>query len=219
MINYDTPKKIGIGLTRGSACCITSKDNSEEKTLDYSGRLLNLASRLMDLARPSGIVLDYSFGMDLLEDETKEMFAEDKAYVRGVAEEEPIKIYYTKQYTLLPPSCKKPLKEPTWHTDPPNRVTLAELKKIPPNELKLNLSKKPLDENKITVRFSHPSSRLKGGTTSFDYTIEADEIRFDRVGTKYAVIAKADAISKHLEEEGGATDDMTIEIEVVYPVE
>jgi class 3 adenylate cyclase len=57
MINFDVPRKIGIGLTRGAATRLVSND----KILDYSGRPLNLASRLMDLARPSGIVMDKAF--------------------------------------------------------------------------------------------------------------------------------------------------------------
>src|ERR1043166_1205127 len=44
MINFNVPKMIGFGIARGSACCLSSK----RKTLDYSGRVLNLASRLLD---------------------------------------------------------------------------------------------------------------------------------------------------------------------------
>jgi class 3 adenylate cyclase len=64
MITFETPKKIGIGLSRGTACCLISQD----KIMDYSGRVLNLASRLMDVARPSGIVFDAVFGEGLLSD-------------------------------------------------------------------------------------------------------------------------------------------------------
>jgi class 3 adenylate cyclase len=56
MINFETPQKIGIGISRGTVCRLVSKD----KTLDYSGRVVNLASRLMDMARPGGIVFDAS---------------------------------------------------------------------------------------------------------------------------------------------------------------
>jgi len=70
MTNFPTPDKIGIGITRGSVCCIMSGS----KILDYSGRNLNLASRLMEMARPSGIVFDESFGLDLLSDEKKVFF-------------------------------------------------------------------------------------------------------------------------------------------------
>jgi len=62
MINFDVPDKIGIGLSRGTACRLISDD----KILDYSGDTLNLATKLMDFARPEGIVFDAKFGFDLL---------------------------------------------------------------------------------------------------------------------------------------------------------
>ena len=48
MINFPTPERLGIGIARGAA----SRLFVEGQTLDYSGRTLNLAARLMDLARP-----------------------------------------------------------------------------------------------------------------------------------------------------------------------
>src|SRR5882724_5082780 len=57
MINFTIPQEIGFGIARGTACCLYSGD----EILDYSGHLLNLASRLNDLARPNGIVIDGAF--------------------------------------------------------------------------------------------------------------------------------------------------------------
>lgn len=67
MIRFKVPDRIGIGIARGTACCLISG----ETVIDYSGRLLNLTSRLTDLARPSGIILDLSFGIDLLDENTR----------------------------------------------------------------------------------------------------------------------------------------------------
>jgi class 3 adenylate cyclase len=66
MINFEVPTKVGIGLSRGAACGLVSEDN---KILDYSGRPLNVASRLMDFARPTGIVMDAVFGLEILSNE------------------------------------------------------------------------------------------------------------------------------------------------------
>ena len=63
MINFEVPDRIGIGVARGSACCLISGG----MTIDYSGRLINLTSRLTALARPSGIVMDESLGINFLE--------------------------------------------------------------------------------------------------------------------------------------------------------
>jgi len=60
VVRFEVPKKMGIGLSSDTACRIVSGDH---KTIDYSGKTLNLASRLMNLARPSGIVFDSEFGI------------------------------------------------------------------------------------------------------------------------------------------------------------
>lgn len=96
-INFDVPRKVGIGVARGSACCLLSGD----KVIDYSGRLVNLAARLMDLARPSGIVIDGAFIFDLLTEEQRKIFKEDKVYLKGIHEEEPIKVYCTPDFTVI----------------------------------------------------------------------------------------------------------------------
>ena len=213
MINYPTPDKIGIGIARGSACCITSEDGS--KILDYSGRLLNLTSRLMDIARPSGIVFDDSFGIDLLSDETKELFSEETVYVRGVAEEKPIKIHYTEKHTLIPASYKQPLKEPKWKTDTKN-ILFKSFKKIKPG-YRITLTKKPLDVNKISITISHPSTSLEGFETHHYYSIDADEIEYKHSGNKHWIRINIGAISEILKEKG-VTNDMTLRFDVIYPV-
>jgi class 3 adenylate cyclase len=53
LINYETPAAIGFGIARGSASFL-EPDNEK---LDYSGKLLNLAARLMEFARPQGMVV------------------------------------------------------------------------------------------------------------------------------------------------------------------
>ena len=212
MINFPTPQDIGIGLTRGSACCITS----DNKTLDYSGRILNLASRLMDLARPSGIVFDDSFRIELLSKKTKELFSEETVYVRGVAEETPIKIYYTKKHTLISDLSKQPLREPKWNTET-WKLSLGELKKVPPKELRLPLDHKPLNLDKIVVLFTYESPSIEG-SESIEYPIDSDEIHLERRGSRYDVTIKLDVINKRLEEEGLSEDTNVVTIDVIYPI-
>lgn len=105
MVNFDVPTKLGIGLARGSATSLTA----DGKVLDYSGRPLNLASRLMDLARPAGIVFDDRFGFELLDSETQERFTEDSAYVKGLAESKPMNVYCLDGFTEIPEYNKRPL--------------------------------------------------------------------------------------------------------------
>jgi len=214
MINYPTPQKIGIGVARGSACCITSEDQS--KVLDYSGRLLNLASRLMELARPSGIVFDDSFQINILKDETKKLFEEKTGYIRGVAEENPIRIYYTKKHTLLPKSFNQPIKEPKWNTDT-RKYTLEKLLAYKIDWLWISLSKKLLDKNKIIAKLVYPNPLVKRIEVWYEFSIDDEQIDFRREGNTSKVGFDVSAIIELLEK-GEVPKDLSFRIEVIYPV-
>lgn len=110
MINFDVPKSIGIGIAKGTACCIKSGDN----VLDYSGRVINLAARLTKIARPSGIVIDGDFGAGLFPESERKFFEESNVYLRSIAEDTPIKVYILKDAVNIPPENKQPLAEERW---------------------------------------------------------------------------------------------------------
>jgi class 3 adenylate cyclase len=114
MVNFDTPDEIGIGIARGAATSLISG----RKTLDYSGRPLNMAARLMDVARPSGVVFSANLGYDLLDEDTSKQFEEDEAYVKGLAEEVPTKVYYLRGRTVIPEPNRHPLKRQKRKTEP-----------------------------------------------------------------------------------------------------
>ena len=67
MINFNIPDKVGIGISRGTATNVVSHGS----TIDYSGRPFNIASRLMDLTRSSGVILDSMFGENLIPSDIK----------------------------------------------------------------------------------------------------------------------------------------------------
>lgn len=110
MINFDVPRSIGIGIARGTTCCLKSGDT----ILDYSGHLLNLAARLMGIARPSGIVIDGAFGIDLLSKDDCDLFVKAQAYLRSIAEDTPVDIYVLKDVVNIPPENVQPLAEERW---------------------------------------------------------------------------------------------------------
>jgi len=112
MINFGVPSKIGIGIARGTACCLKSDD----LILDYSGHILNLASRLMNLARPSGIVIDGDFVIELLDEEDQALFEEKEAYLRSIAEESPKTVYILKEAVDIPSEYLQPLKLEQWES-------------------------------------------------------------------------------------------------------
>jgi len=101
LINFDVPKKLGIGLSRGAATRLIS----EGITLDYSGKPLNAAAKLMDLARPSGLVLDDSYGVELMPKPIKSVFESTRVYLSGISEGSLSRVYYTEGITKIPASA------------------------------------------------------------------------------------------------------------------
>jgi class 3 adenylate cyclase len=110
MINFEVPQDVGFGIARGTA----SRLATEERTLDYSGRVLNLASRLMDLARPSGVVFDASYGVDLLPDEVAKDFREEAVYLKGIATSKPLTVYCWPPSVTISPIHRSPIDEERW---------------------------------------------------------------------------------------------------------
>ncbi|MFQ5868227.1 MAG: adenylate/guanylate cyclase domain-containing protein [bacterium] len=210
MINFEVPRKVGIGLSRGTACRLVS----ESKILDYSGRVLNLASRLMDFARPSGIVFDAEFGIELLSDKQIELFEKDSIYIKGIAERDPVDIYYTKDLTRIPPLSKQPIDRIKWNSYK-QTLTLRKIKDYPPR-FRYPLTSEPVDPSEIKVRMTYPGvvrGRKRKGFISifdfsnFEYSLEAGEP---------IVTVEFDALAKRLEAEG-VKDSWGIEIEIMYP--
>jgi adenylate cyclase len=122
MVNFEVPDSIGIGLARGAATALVSDDY----ILDYSGRPLNLASRLMDLARPRGVVFSESLGWSLLEDEYAAQFSADKVYVKGIAEDLPMTAYIAIDMVSLPESCKRPINRYSRKTTGEEEITFKQ---------------------------------------------------------------------------------------------
>lgn|GEM_PF-1262396 len=88
MINFEKPERLGIGIARGSATRLVSNG----LVLDYTGSCLNLAARLMDKARPSGVVFSDAFSDQILTEDVAPLFSEDGICIRGISEEVPIPI-------------------------------------------------------------------------------------------------------------------------------
>lgn len=210
MINFEVPSRLGIGLSRGTACCLSSR----RRVLDYSGRVLNLATRLMDLARPSGIVFDTDFGIELLSDTQQKLFASDSVYIKGIAEREPIQIHYTRDLTTISVLNKRPLDKVKWNTVKETQ-TLREIKKVR-GRFRYRLESEPIDPGEIEVIISHPSVskgvREKGvfsyfSFSAFEYYSEAG---------KPLVRIQFDALAKRLESKGVRLG-CPVEIKIVYP--
>lgn len=149
MINFEVPGELGIGLARGAATRLTSA----RKTLDYSGRPLNVAARLMDLARPSGVVFDRSLGVDLLSASQKRLFFEDAAYLKGIAEHVPMPVHGLSGATTIPLYAKRPINKLRTQVD---RFDFT-FKDVKDRDRWLHhISEKPIDPEALTVRLEYP---------------------------------------------------------------
>jgi hypothetical protein len=115
MINYEVPDNVGIGLAQGAASRLVAEgQDGQELTLDYSGRVLNLASKLMELARPRGVVIDSGFGAGLLTKEILDRLNEKTGYIRGVSPDDELCVLFDPTMTQISPSFERRPDEPAW---------------------------------------------------------------------------------------------------------
>lgn len=149
MINFAVPQQLGVGIARGSATRLVSG----EETLDYSGEPLNLAARLMDLARPSGVVLDGELGFEVLGPEVAARFQEEMVYVKGIAEETAMKAYTLTDRVSIPEANRYPINRFKQHFTKDERVTLEELKERSKYLHPLDLDPADRDAIRVYVRF------------------------------------------------------------------
>jgi class 3 adenylate cyclase len=157
MINFKVPTNLGVGIARGGATVLKSGD----KVLDYTGRPLNLAARLMDFARPSGVVVAGNAGVELLADETQKRFCPDAVYVDGIAEETPLEIFFLADRTLIPDHRKLPIAAPVRVTDPTETVTLSAIKERGESFNQL-LTREPAKQDDIVLHYAYPKVKSDG---------------------------------------------------------
>jgi class 3 adenylate cyclase len=157
MVNFDVPGSLGIGLSRGSATALVSG----ETPLDFSGRPLNLASRLMDLARPSGVVFDESFGYELLTEEAQGRFSVEPAFVKGIAEEKALNVYVLRGYTRIPDFNKRPMGDFERFTEQTEHMTFTEFCERSPM-FRHGMTYEPARSDDIELHISYPARRSNG---------------------------------------------------------
>jgi class 3 adenylate cyclase len=171
MINFPVPDKVGLGIARGTACRLFAG----EKTLDYSGRLLNLAARLMNLARPSGVVVDADFKLEMIPEPERAHFREEKVYLRGIAEDSPRSVYLLDSVVKVPKENLARFGEPVWRSHEV-KTTAKKLKALLPHKYFLQLPSPPDSVENIVVKLTHPlyRSRKPVGRKDLVHTLKAD---------------------------------------------
>jgi class 3 adenylate cyclase len=206
LIQFPHPKAIGIGISVGSVSRLSSGD----RTLDYTGRSLNVATRLMDLARPSGVVIDSTLDFDALDAKIKKRFRADHVYLKGVAESDGVSIRHTAPPTRIPERYRKPIVAPLRFEETPSKLTLAEAAKRP--NTWQGLTHEPADRSEIEVLVTHPryrSGKVVPGLTgwlkpSFTYDLHR--------GKPHVVLDFADIAARLRRQSVPAGAFMTVEI-------
>ena len=209
MINFKVPENVGIGIARGSACYLIS----QEKIIDYSGNILNLSARLMDVARPSGIVFDSSFGINLLPKDLQKKFQMEKIYLRGLAEDEPMDIYISKDFTKISPLMRHPLNEINWEKIVKTQ-TFAELIKKGPR-FTHDLPSVPIEPNKIQIKFVHPAMKNKKTIPDVSTSIPYDKFNYYQEAGKPKLTIDYTSMISYLSSIGVKTKSK-ISLEIIY---
>ena len=211
MITSIVPDKIGIGISRGTICYLVSGD----KILDVSGKVVNLAARLTDVARPSGVVFDAVFGGWLLTDELRAKFTQKGIYVRGIAEESAVQIWYSHDYTTVEDIFLHSPVVAAWDTISDTK-TLSQIKTVDAwFEYKLPDSLK--DYKSIAVTVSHPAIRggraLKGASD----IIEFSDFEYQNRAGKQSVRLDFSKLSKSLID-SGVKPGWKVDVEISFQI-
>ena len=200
------PRAIGIGVSSGSACRLMSKG----KILDYSGRPLNIASRLMDMARPCGVVFDGRLIKTLAED-LRGRFEKEDVFLPGISQHEPFVVYYSSQLTLIPERYKHKLGDYKWQTE----IMKIRMKHVGRHkEYWIVLQGKPADLDQIELVVGTPKSMWNevGGSQMF-----YQGFRCRASGGKYVLMCDFGPLNRILRGEG-LRDGHVVAIQVTYPM-
>lgn len=164
MINYPTPTNLGFGIARGTACCLFADDT----LLDYSGQILNLASRLNDLARPRGLVVDGQYLATVIPESLRPRFRSEQVYIRGIAEETPRQVLCLTPEVLIPDTSRFPLSRPLWRLHV-YKMSVTQLGKVG-GRFNIPLPEEPRSPSDVAVELRWPNPKLKGYSLSLPLT-------------------------------------------------
>jgi len=216
MVPEDHPRDLGIGIAHGPASALRTGDS----TLDYFGRPLNLAARLMELARPRGVVIDDA---SVLVGVLKEQFSEDHVYIRGFAEASSRPIFVSDDIEV-PSFAKIPIVEPIWHPLPERSFPYARIKEFAAdnNRFILMMEEKPRGGD-VLVEIMYPTIRANGRRVPNERMIEAlgetDDFVLHQRGDQYGIAVMAERLVSILNEKcPRLRDNEQVTLGGFYPV-
>jgi hypothetical protein len=210
-MNFPKPEHIGIGLAWGDATRIFSGD----KTLDYSGKPLNLASRLMDLARPYGIVFGDEIEPTFLDSQIRDQFGATDVYIKGIYEDSPMTVYTTER-VIIPEVNRKPFGEERY-SDPTDIQILRKIKTYG-SRFSYPFKHKPSSFLGVQLHLQHPAVSKNGGKDPdlfSTFTLNPIEVKESPTGPRATF--DFDAIHKRIAD-SGAKGTWPVQITLTYLV-
>jgi hypothetical protein len=182
LVTFPHPDRIGAGVSVGSVARLVTR----RTTLDYTGRPLNVATRLMDLARPSGVVVDAA--LPISDTELKSHFVPDQVYLKGVAEQTPLDIVFTQNLSEIPDSYRKPITPDEWVVEEETLTVAAARKRE--GKFRTVLKHEPTNRYRIGVRVIYPDykngRRIEGIERQWD--LDSNRFSYSLEGGKRAVV-------------------------------
>lgn len=211
LINFSVPQQLGIGIARGTATRLVSRG----QTLDYSGHPLNLAARLMDLARPSGVVFDSTLEIELLQPATVTKFNEEQVFVKGLSERTSMTVHVLTDMVEVPQFNRYPIGRYKQRLVPLGGMPFKRLKE---RELfHHTLHEEPADREQVQVHIRYPDKRPSGRkhpglkrTATYPATFR------NFAGKMVAELDYRPVVAQFVE--WGVKDGWEVEVMVEYPV-
>lgn len=218
MLNFPLPSDVGIGIAQGAASRLVAK----KKVLDYSGAILNRASRLMDIARPRGIVFDAGFASGLLPNRLLSRFETAEVYLRGVSPKDPLDVFYLEGDTEIPQPNLSPIGELVWGKPITLEMTLRDLETPATSWQAYDFPERLSDPSHIKCLVQHPAMdgkgrRIKDGGWTQDDWSNTRSVRYEEEAGVPEYNINIHAIASHLRE-AGVKGPWPISIKVQYPI-
>lgn len=160
------PTDLGIGIARGHATKLVSADI----TLDYTGPCLNMAARLMDKARPRGVVFREAHAEAMFGEELQR-YQRDALCIRGISDEVPIEVYCT-QDVVIESRDREPINGTRRAYGELTRVTVSELRRY--GRWRLWLPRRPRSDEIVRVNFGYTA--FEGAKDVGDYNVELEGV-------------------------------------------
>ncbi|MDP1871924.1 MAG: hypothetical protein Q8K61_09920 [Gallionella sp.] len=206
MLNYSIPNRIGFGIARGTAFCLYAG----KEIIDYSGQVLNLASRLNDFARPKGVVIDGAYMIGVIPEEFRSLFTKDEnVFIRGIAETTSTSIYHSKDVSVSE-STRTPISLDVWEKTE-KVLKFSDIKLLSGNYF-ISLPKTPVSKEKISARAIWPNKKILGHVKY--YSIDVSSYTNDANGPKVNV--SLEKLKDHLKNQKITNNvDITLEVQFV----